>query len=638
MSMTANSSRSFWLGFILLGCFALALRLSLVNFSLPYVDHPDEPNFYLAGLEWRGLWDNDQYYEGYPPYYLVLQTALQPLLERFGQSGLANNVRVFRVISAVLNTATLAFILLTLRAMRIHWVGWLSAGMIFALSPIIVEHGIFAIPDPAVYFFSAWAVWLSVEALLQPSRAHWAIWGMAFAFIAVMFKYPALPIMGVPTWVTLVYLVRDHRKGMVLLAWQLVVVLINGAWFAYYMGNSQPKDFDEYAVVKDGGYLNTLFNLDWISNNLYHLLNTPHFQLAIALLSMGALAWGIARWRKSERVDLATVALMLFVIITIPWTAAGFVRIDDGQIRHVMAATPALVILLGASVGQVATLLPKRWQQLAWLAVSMSAIIWLNGVPTWELIQTKRQPDVRVELRRWFDANLEAGTVLVTVENHKTFNPIWGGIPHRQWVDWVETSNFAERTAQAWREQGITYAVMPSYHQEMLQQTENGQAFLNELLPLRTFPETNLLPQQTFYRLWKMDVETDVRFGDAIRLIGYDALPSSVEAGAEIPLRFYWRADTPPTANYSLFVHWAPYDESTVLAQLDGNPSALDRLTQTWTDPTETLISPRLTLTIPTDTPSGRYRLLIGLYDFTNGQRLIVGEQDYHFLGMVEVQ
>ncbi|MGV2436211.1 MAG UNVERIFIED_CONTAM: hypothetical protein LVT10_16120 [Anaerolineae bacterium] len=81
MSTTSTSSRSFWLVFILLVGVALVTRLSLVNFSLPYVDHPDEPNFYLAGLEWRGLWDNDGYYEGYPPFYLVLQTALQPLLE-----------------------------------------------------------------------------------------------------------------------------------------------------------------------------------------------------------------------------------------------------------------------------------------------------------------------------------------------------------------------------------------------------------------------------------------------------------------------------------------------------------------------------------------------------------------------------
>jgi hypothetical protein len=52
-----------------------------------------------------------------------------------------------------------------------------SAGLIFALSPAIVEHGIFAIPDPAVYCFSAATAWVSVEALRDPRRAHWAIWG-----------------------------------------------------------------------------------------------------------------------------------------------------------------------------------------------------------------------------------------------------------------------------------------------------------------------------------------------------------------------------------------------------------------------------------------------------------------------------
>jgi hypothetical protein len=94
------------------------------------------------------------------------------------------------------------------------------------------------------------------------------------------------------------------------------------------------------------------------------------------------------------------VALMLFVVISIPWTAARLhSALTTGQIRHVMAATPALVILLGLAIGQVAHLLPRRGQWVG-LAVSVSAIVWLNGLPTLQFIQTKRLPDVRVELRQ----------------------------------------------------------------------------------------------------------------------------------------------------------------------------------------------------------------------------------------------
>jgi hypothetical protein len=38
------------------------------------------------------------------------------------------------------------------------------------------------------------------------------------------------------------------------------------------------------------------------------------------------------------------------------------------------------------------------------------------------------------------------------------------------------------------------------------------------------------------------------------------------------------------------------------------------------------------------DTPSGRYDISIGLYDFTTGQRLSVNGQDHHRLATVEVQ
>ena len=65
-------------------------------------------------------------------------------------------------------------------------------------------------------------------------------------------------------------------------------------------------------------------------------------------------------------------------------------------------------------------------------------------------------------------------------------------------------------------------------------------------------------------------------------------------------------------------------DQVDVLAQADGNPAKPDRLSLTWVHLDETLISPDFTLTVPSDLPTGEYRLLIGLYNYQTGVRLPV--------------
>ncbi|MGV2436215.1 MAG UNVERIFIED_CONTAM: hypothetical protein LVT10_16140 [Anaerolineae bacterium] len=206
-------------------------------------------------------------------------------------------------------------------------------------------------------------------------------------------------------------------------------------------------------------------------------------------------------------------------------------------------------------------------------------------------------------------------------------------------MDWVETSDFSQQTAQAWREQGITYAAIPSYHLDALQQTESGRAFLEALLPLRTFVDANDVP------LVRVLSRVAGGGGNGCALWGCHPLdrhgchPVKGGGWGSCPLRFYWRADAPPVANYSLFVHW-------VASGRDQPAGTARRQSIRAQPPHSNMDRPHRDLDesaldaahAAADTPSGRYDISIGLYDFTTGQRLSVNGQDHHRLATVEVQ
>lgn len=641
--MTFSRTRWFWAGLALIVVLAAVPRLMTWPFSLPYIDHLDEPNYYLAGLEWRGQFDNNNYFNGFPPVYILLQATGQTVLDAaFGVEGIAANTRAFRLLAVGFNLGALVLLALTARRLAGDLAGWLTGGL-WGVSALVVEHGIYALPDPALYLLAALTLWLSVEAWTVPARRGWCLWAMAVALLGVLTKYPALPLLAPPGLVALRELTRDRAQGWRLLRWQAAIIALvgvafagyllasdvtSGAWFNYYgpfqdasERSANPTAFNPFA---------TAFNLSWIANNL-QVAAVPVGGWAI----MVAAAWGLAGYIRASRTSQPTVnggavGLVALVVFGTCWAAAGYLRVTPNEIRHVMVASMGLMILFGVATAQGVQLAPQRAQMWAGLG-ALIAVIVVVGLPqarqTAALVQDRTRPDVRVSLRQWFDANLDAGNVLVSTANDKTFNPIWGGIPHTRWVDWRTVSDFTEHPPPTWiTDHGMAYAAIPATTRAELEQSAEGRQFLNDLLPLRTFAHngTQRGPQMTFYRLWRMDQATNVRFGDHIVLVGHDALPPSVGAGESVTVRLYWQAIQPPPENYSMFLHLVRTGEPTPQAQLDANPAVGGRLTQQWTDPTETIISPPHTLTLPESLPPGDYTILLGLYNFENGVRLPV--------------
>ena len=295
----------------------------------------------------------------------------------------------------------------------------------------------------------------------------------------------------------------------------------------------------------------------------------------------------------------------------------------DLKIRHAIPAITLLFVLAGAALAQLVAVVPgRRLRALAATGLSAYLLLLLIG-PAVANVQERRILPWPVIVRPWVDANLEPGTILIYHESERWFNPFWSGIPHRKWFDWLETEDVLERPLQEWIEtHKITWLALPVTERDRLQGSDEGPGFLAQLLPLRDFtgPPKRSGIEVALYRMWRMQHENDVRFGEHIRLVGHDV--HDPDPGGSLSFTFYWNAPTRPPENYSLFLHLVAADGTSPFAQVDGNPAVPERLTQTWDRADETLISPRFTLTLPPDLAPGDYRILLGLYNFETGARL----------------
>jgi hypothetical protein len=110
--------------------------------------------------------------------------------------------------------------------------------------------------------------------------------------------------------------------------------------------------------------------------------------------------------------------------------------------------------------------------------------------------------------------------------------------------------------------------------------------------------------------------------GDLIRLAGYDM---AVEA-ASLDLTLWWVAQRQPRLSYTVFVHlFDPAAETEIVTQFDAVPRGGSYPTLGWLAGEVVSDTVRLSLG---DVSPGTYRLAVGLYDATTGDRLAVVTTD----------
>lgn len=324
-------------------------------------------------------------------------------------------------------------------------------------------------------------------------------------------------------------------------------------------------------------------------------------------------------------------------MIAVPWVMAAFTEIKPWRLRDALPASTALAVLMGLAVRQFWQLMATHWLRQAIFAAL--GLIWLVGsiLPqvqtTLQVAQARHHGDWRAVIRQWADANVPADWVAVPSVHQKTFNPFWGGVQGRQWFDWLQyEGHFTDKPLSYWQtERSIGYVLITTADDTRLRQDAAKRAYLDSLLRLKTFSGPPYLrgPETVFYRLAPIQQPMQAVFGGEIALRGVDLAyrqgEMTLETAAEadvVQIRPYWQAILPPSGNYSVYLHLTRADSREVLAQADGAPSLANRPTLTWLDRDEVILGGVFNLPIPMDLPSGEYRVLLGLYDYTSGARL----------------
>jgi len=649
------SIRHHW--FLILSVIVLigaVLRLRGYDFGLPYIDHPDEPNFALTAMWWRGeakVFQN----ANYPPGFIWLEMSVQEIMDLFQPPFIPDYIRVLRLLSVFIGSATTLLLALTATRLGGKLAG-IIAGLMWAVAPTVIESSIYATPDPWVYFWMSLALYLSAVALFESERSWFAVAGFAVGWLAIITKYPVLPAIlpggmaGLYVWWK-----RDRRLGWRILTIQAAMSVIIAAWIIWGFG---VLNYNEGAVAQNQG-LQRALTLDLVRNNLWYVF-APLVRDDWPIPGWGMLVVGFAAGigllrRKDLSLPHILFWLTLFICtLSIVWLAAVFRKTDMQQIRDVIPATTAVTVLWSVSFVYILSVIitlvrrfniPYKTQLVR--SVALMTLIFLLLVPqvrtAWRESTARTYPDVRVEMTRWVESSLDPGRVIVSPENHKTFNRYWGGYEGQKWFEW-DVEDITERPVAEWRDTvSISYAAVPYEQWQILQQTAAGRAMLDDMLLLRTFPPRKQQrgPAVAFFRLFKPQHEITVNYGDEIRLVGYDMTPETPMPGDHVEIRLYWQPIRRPSDNYSVFMHFTPEaDRTAILAQVDWTPVSQQRLPLTWQTPDEILISQPFYLDIPPDLDTGKYVLRVGLYNFVTGQRLPVrgkGDGDHIILWSMTV-
>jgi len=225
-----TESHWFWVyvGLLLL---AAALRIASFTYGLPYVDHVDEPNFYLLANDQRGVLDaawRENWLEGYPPGYIWMAAALMQGVDAIADlnihTDMGNYIAILRLVSLLGDLLTLAALMTLAR-----WLGGAAAGAIagsgYVIAAEVLENAITALPDPLTVTFVVLCALLTVRALRR-DQAAMALLATIFGLLAVVFKYPVFPVLLLPA----AFFLRDlwQRRVRALPMAALALLLVGG--------------------------------------------------------------------------------------------------------------------------------------------------------------------------------------------------------------------------------------------------------------------------------------------------------------------------------------------------------------------------------------------------------------------------
>ena len=641
-------SRKWWLILSFIVLCGAGLRYTGYNFSLPYLDHVDEPAYNIAG---RMILDNGSAkpigMQGYPPGIIELNYVLVRFFQK-PNTPPGSVIGLARLVS--ITFSVLLIVLIALLGFRVAMpLAGLFAALFWAFSPQIVEFSRYATADNFITFFSVAALFLVITGTRQ-KRKNWLYAGSIASCFAIIFKYQAVFMLPVLLAFPLLWLFRPgvvRRRVLKYLAITSIIQIIFFSWLVFIYPASEATSSPDWSAPASRLSIPSVTIL--LSN--FTTITTPMASSSEWLIGFAGfgllLLWLVICKPAHHPVDLwASFALIAACLATV----FGVGLYGQQGFRQFIAVAALLTILRATGLSVIVMLLGIVWEHhnrfikaLTFptryigpgIAVALVLLSLIPGVNS-SVVNAYQHtlPDRRNDLAVWADTTIPSGKYITQTENHKTFNWSWGGYNGKTQFPLAQViHNFNEGNIADWRAQGVQYAIIGfgAYHD--MQKTAAGQEQLAQMTLLKTFPPSLSYrgPDMAIFRLYPIQHPQVGQLGP-IRLIGYDIDKTTVHSGDSVTFTMYWQAVSPADSDYTVFNHLIKANTtetvaSDVVEQIDGLPLPDERRpTNTWNDPNETLMSRSFTLTISTATAPGTYSLQTGFYQRNTGKRLLAAD------------
>lgn len=627
--------RTWWaaLGMILI--IAAALRLTGYNFSLPYIDHPDEPAYMLSA---RMVIDSGSPkplgMHGYPPGIIALDYLVLRLLQNPADPP-TSLVEVVRLISITFSIGTIALLALTVQRVSTPLSG-LIAAVFWSFSPTAIEFSRFATADNFVTFFSLCGLFFTLTGT-QVKNEHHIRLGIYATLLAIVFKYQAVLILPIILAFPLTSLLTANNERIAILRSSvnsLIPVLIFFFWLVFLFPALEASQSPYWSAAGDRFGFPT-------PQVIYANLRMVMQMIAPDVLWLSGWAGLSLLFLPEIRKHVSLLGLAALLFTGIAWLCGVSLYGDLGQqeFRQFMTAGVLMCGIAGLGFGlwavriaQFARRLDLRMPMVAQIeTVVMGGLVLILLIPQIRAsVENARQhtlPDRRNDLALYMDTSVPSGSYISGADNHKTFNRDWGGYSGTTLFSLFQMTSLLEQPVDDWRAQGVEYAILSWDEYRQLNERDEDQIERPaQTLLLKQYPQSPEYRDQGMVVLRLTPIETalpeSTRLG-SVQYVGYDLDQTSIADGTAVTFRIYWRATQALDCDAKVFNHLVDTETGTLVTQIDGDPVSPRRPTTTWTDPTETLISQSFTLSIPSPLDSQSYTLETGFYCPLSAQRLI---------------
>ncbi len=614
------------------------LRAWGAGWSLPYVDHPDEPAVVNVVLRIvAGKFDPSFFF--YPSLILYLQALVLKLhFWRGLHTGLYHAPLVLprttdfytsiprafawgRLVTATLSAATSGVLGLYSRA--IGRSSALLAAALLAFSPWAITHAHYITVDAPAALFAAVAVLAAVRVLEHGDARDYLLAGM-LAGLATGTKYQDVLVV-VPLLTA--HALRWRRCAIARLG-RLVAAGVAAA--ATFLLTSPYVLLDFAAFRRDvttlfasyGGAHGDVMGRWPLGSYLAFLWSVGLGPLPALLVLIGAIALG----RSRPRLLAVLLAFPLLLLVTLLQAETHF-------FRNLLPAQPLMLLVAGTggkAVWDVAAryLRPRLRAPVA--VLGLLVVVAPSLVAATRISREFALPDSRVEAQ----AALRQQAPGVRVASELSHPFTWGGVAQSTPVHYLPL-----HTLDWYRQQGFGLLLATSSSRRQYAWTPDYGSLLQDGRASRTYGgpgsryrgpqidiiETRLTPATlpvtgprahigaldllgvTVGRLAERTTGPEVELGRRLRV------------GDVIAVTAFWTARVPaPPANYMLFLHLRN-QQSQNLAQRDAPPWLGLFPPQSWQP--GSLVVDRLDLPLPGSLPPGQYHLVMGLYDGTTQRR-----------------